>query len=234
MTDIQARDYAVEMNIGLVDKECGDTETEVIKDEIKIFFGDNAEKFTFKNKYFYLNDTNICLSGDNLITKKQMWRRSYHKRKAPDGVKNDDKFLAYIVLPRIQNNYRSNVNSTRNSTFGYNDNPFLFFYVLNKMYKCEFDESKTSESLDYVEKSIVLTKAFWELFGQGVEGYAECEKAFCVSGILKLCEEDKYKVFLRKEIPTVEDLQLYDELLKKLRILRREQMQERLGVMRFL
>ena len=179
-----------------------------------------------------MKDTNICLSGDNLITKKQMWRRALHQRKTPEGVENDKVFLAYIILPRIKNNYRSNVNNVRNSTYGYNDNPFLFFKVLRNMYICEFDESKLNVSLDYVEKAIIQTKSFWELFGHGAEGYAECERAFCVHGILELCADEKYKKFLRKRITEVEDLPIYEELLDKLRAIRKVELSERLEVMK--
>lgn len=209
-----------------------DTDIDVIKKEIEIFFGDKAENFVLKDKHFYLKDTNICLSGDNLITKKQMWRRAYHQRKTPEGVENDKVLSAYIILPRIKNNYRSNVNIVRNSAYGYNDNPFLLFKALRHMYICNFDESKASESIDYVEKAIIQTKAFWELFGVGEDGYAECERAFCVSGILKLCEDDKYKIFLHKRIPKVKELQLYEALLDKLRTIRKIQLAERLETIR--
>lgn len=209
-----------------------DTDVDVIKDEIEIFLGDKAENFVLKDKHFYLKGTNICLSGDNLITKKQMWRRAWHRRKAPEGVENDKIFSSYIILPRIKNNYRSNVNNARNSTYGYNDNPFLFFKTLKNMYICEFDETKASEPLDCVEKAIIQTKPFWELFGFGAEGYAECERAFCVRGILKLCAGERYKEFLGKRIPKVEDLPPYEELLDKLRTIRKVQMTERLESMK--
>ena len=212
----------------IIDKECSDTDTRVIKDEIEIFFRDKAEQFVFENNYFYLKGTNICLSGDNLITKKQMYRRMYHQRKAPDDVDNDHVFSAYIILPRIKNDYRSNVNNARSSTWGYNDNPFVFFNVLRDMYICCFDERKLSKQLDWVEQAIIQTKVFWELFGRGEEGYKNCEEAFCVRGIRELCEKENYKVFLRKEIPRKEDREFYEELLEKLRTIRRRQMQERL------
>lgn len=216
------------MNIKTVEDECKDTSIATIKDEIEIFFGDKADKFIFRDGRFYLKGTDICLSGDNLITKKQMWRRAYRKRKAPDAAKNDDVFFAYIILPRIRNIYRSNVNNVRNSAYGYNDNPFLFFEALRNMYICEFDETKVSEPLDYVEKAIIQTKPFWGLFGLGAEGYAEYERAFCVRGILEICADEKYKKFLCKRIPEVEDLPLYEELLDKLRAIREVQMTERL------
>lgn len=211
-----------------------DTDIDVIKKEIEIFFGDKAENFVFEDKHFYLKDTNICLSGDNLITKKQMWRRAYHQRKTPEGVENDKVFSAYIILPRIRNIYRSNVNNVRNSAYGYNDNPFLFFKALRNMYICEFDETKAREPLDYVEKAIIQTKPFWVLFGLGAQGYAECERAFCVRGILELCADEKYKKFLCKRIPEVEELSLYEELLEKLRTIRKVQMTERLEAMKYM
>lgn len=220
------------MDIERIDEKCEDTDISVIKNEIELFFEDKAKFFVFKDKYFYLEGTNICLSGDNLITQKQMWRRTYHKRKAPDDVKNADEFFAYIILPRIRNIYRSNVNNVRNSTYGYNDNPFLFFKVLRNMYICEFDETKASEPLDYVEKAIIQTKPFWVLFGIGAEGYEECERIFCVRGILELCADVKYKKFLCKRIPEIEDLPIYEELLDKLRMIRKTQMAERLEVMK--
>ena len=216
----------------IIDKECKDTDPSVIQDEIKIFLGDKAEQFVFEDNYFYLKGTNICLSGDNLITKKQMWRRIYHKRKTIDEVNNDNVLSAYIVLPRIKNDYRSNVNNIRSSTWGYNDNPFVFFDVLRDMYICYFDEKKISKQLDWVEKAIIRTKVFWELFGQGEEGYKNCEVAFCVRGIRELCEEEKYKVFLCKNIPRKNDWKLYEELLEKLRTIRKEQMQERLDAIK--
>ena len=212
----------------IIDKECRDTDSSVIKDEIKIFFRDKAKQFVFEDKYYYLKGTNICLSGDNLITKKQMWRRIYHKRKTTDGVDNDNVLSAYIVLPRIKNDYRSNVNNLRSSTLGYNDNPFVFFDMLRDMYICCFDEKKISKQLDWVEKAIIRTKVFWELFGHGEEGYKNCEEAFCVRGIRELCKEEKYKVFLCKEIPSKNDWKFYEELLEKLKTIRKEQMQERL------
>lgn len=189
------------MDIESIDKKCEDTDIRTIKNEIELFFEDKAKLFILKDKYFYLEGKNICMSGDNLITQKQMWRRAYRKRKVPVNVKNDDKFFAYIILPRIKNINRSNVNNVRNSTYGYNDNPFLFFKVLRNMYICEFDETKVSEPLDYVERAIIQTKPFWILFGLGAEGYAECERAFCVRGILELCADEKYRKFLRKRIP---------------------------------
>ena len=152
------------MDIESIDKKCEDTDIRTIKNEIELFFEDKAKLFILKDKYFYLEGENICMSGDNLITQKQMWRRAYRKRKVPVNVKNDDKFFAYIILPRIRNIYRSNVNNVRNSTYGYNDNPFLFFKVLRNMYICEFDETKVSEPLDYVERAIIQTKPFWILF----------------------------------------------------------------------
>lgn len=220
------------MNIEQIEEECRDTDINVIKNEIEIFFEDKACLFVFKDNNYYLGDTNICLSGDNLITKKQMWRRVHHQRKTPEGIENDKLFLSYIVLPRIKNDYSSNVNLVRNSTYGYNDNPFLLFNTLRKMYICEFNESISNEPLDTVEKSIIQTKEFWELFGRGIEGYMECERAFCVNGILELCEKDKYKKFLNKGIPEVDELVFYEELLDKLRIIRGEQMRERLETMK--
>ena len=220
------------MNIKTVEDECRDTSIVTIKDEIEIFFGDKAEKFVFRDACYYLKDTDICLSGDNLITKRQMWRRAYRKRKAPENAKNDVQFFAYIILPRIKKSYRSNVNNVRNSAYGYNDNPFLFFKALRNMYICEFDETKAGEPLDYVEKAIIQTKPFWVLFGVGEDGYTEYERTFCVRGILKLCVDEKYKIFLCKRIPEVEDLQLYEELLDELRTIRKAQMTERLEAMK--
>ena len=220
------------MDIESIDKKCEDTDIRTIKNEIELFFEDKAKLFILKDKYFYLEGENICMSGDNLITQKQMWRRAYRKRKVPVNVKNDDKFFAYIILPRIRNIYRSNVNNVRNSTYGYNDNPFLFFKVLRNMYICEFDETKVSEPLDYVERAIIQTKPFWILFGLGAEGYAECERAFCVRGILELCADEKYRKFMCKRIPETEDLSLYEEVLEKLRVIRKAQMIERLETMK--
>ena len=164
------------MNIKTVEEECKDTSIGTIEDEIEMFFVSKAERFVFQDKYFYLKGTDICLSGDNLITKKQMWRRIHHRRKTPQNIKNDKIFSSYIILPRIRNDYRRNVNNVRNSTYGYNDNPFLFFKALRNMYICEFDKSKASKPLDYVEKAIIQTNLFWKLFGNEEEGYAECER----------------------------------------------------------
>ena len=215
------------MNIKTVEEECKDTSIGAIEDEIEMFFGSKAERFVFQDKYFYLKGTDICLSGDNLITKKQMWRRIHHRRKTPQNIENDKIFSSYIILPRIRNDYRSNVNNVRNSTYGYNDNPFLFFKALRTMYICEFDKSKASKPLDYVEKAIIQTNLFWKLFGNGEEGYAECERAFCVSGILELCEDDKYKEFLCEKILEEEGWSFYETLLDELRILRTVQMKKR-------
>ena len=113
------------------------------------------------------------------------------------------------------------------TTYGYNDNPFLFFKALRNMYICELDKSKASKPLDYVEKAIIQTNFFWKLFGNGEEGYAECERAFCVSGILELCEDDKYKEFLCEKIPEEEGWSFYETLLDELRILRTVQMKKR-------
>ena len=215
-----------------IDKKCRDTDVSVIKDEIEIFFSDIVEQFVFEDKYFYLKGTNICLSGDNLITRKQMYRRIYHQRKTPEGVDNDHVFSSYIVLPRIKNVYCSNVNIARSSTWGYNDNPFVFFNVLRDMYICCFDVKKISRQIDWVEKTIIKTKVFWKLFGHGEEGYKNCERAFCVKGIRELCEKEKYKVFLCKGIPQENDWKLYEELLGKLRTIRKEQMLKRLGAIK--
>ena len=51
-------------------------------------------------------------------------------------------------------------------------------------------------------------------------------------GILELCADEKYKKFLCKRIPEVEDLSLYKELLEKLRTIRKAQMTERLEAMK--
>ena len=76
-----------------IDKKCEDTDINIIKNEIELFFTDKAKLFLFKDNYLSLEGTIICMSGDNLITQKQMWRRAYRKRKAPDNAKNDDEFL---------------------------------------------------------------------------------------------------------------------------------------------
>ena len=76
-----------------IDKKCEDTDINIIKNEIELFFTDKAKLFIFKDKYFYLEGTNICMSGDNLITQKQMCISAYLIRKEPDNAKNDDEFL---------------------------------------------------------------------------------------------------------------------------------------------
>ena len=51
-------------------------------------------------------------------------------------------------------------------------------------------------------------------------------------GILELCADEKYRKFLCKRIPEVEDLSLYEEVLEKLRTIRKAQMTERLEAMK--
>ena len=54
------------MDIESIDKKCEDTDIRTIKNEIELFFEDKAKLFILKDKYFFLEGENICMSGDIL------------------------------------------------------------------------------------------------------------------------------------------------------------------------
>ncbi len=173
-------------------KNCSDTDRETILKELQIYIPSIIQdNLSFEMGYYRLINRKIWFSGDNLITRKQMYRR-INKKKIPE-VENDHDFASYIILPFIKGNRYSGVNTLRASTGGYDDNPFVFFEVLKELFLCGF--SLDCDTCDAVKKAIILTKDYWDLFGKGEDGWECYRKTFGLICLEDLKEKDYEKYF---------------------------------------
>ncbi|MBQ8946475.1 MAG: hypothetical protein IJ058_06610 [Lachnospiraceae bacterium] len=175
-------------------KTCSDTDPNIILEELHMYLPDIIRDNLEQDKgYYKLKDRDIWFSGDNLITRKQMYRRIFKKKQIDTGIQNDKEFVSYIILPFIKGNRYSGVNSLRAAAGDYNDNPFVFFEVLKEMFLCDF--SLEGNTLDPVKKAIILTKNYWAIFGEGENGWNCYQKTFgleCLNDLKKIENNKKY------------------------------------------
>lgn len=187
--------------------------------ESELYFADN-KKYNCKmdGNVVLLNnlncEQNICLRGDNLITRKQMYNRVFEKNMSKKlKPQNNGDIFSFILMPHIKYSARCQINSKRASCGQYNDNPFVFFRVLKNMYLANFEK----ENADKVETFIIMTKPFWETFGKNIEGYNEYLNVFCSTCINDLMTNEQYKMFFLKYdnqfVWGDEEWEVYNELL---------------------
>jgi len=112
----------------------GDQDTGVLDMEILLYFQLN-DNFKVKriHKDVILTDKKdnkeICLRGDNLITKKTMYRRIFSlslKEYLNRKIENDNHIYSYFLMPHIKGVAKCQINSKRASIGEYSDNPFVF------------------------------------------------------------------------------------------------------------
>lgn len=213
--------------------ELSDQNKSVIMEESKLYFSDK-EKYNYgidgnvillKNLYC---EHNICLRGDNLITRKQMYNRVFEKNMSKKlEPQNNGDIYSFIIMPHIKYKARCQINSKRASCGEYNDNPFVFFSVLKNLYLSNFEK----ENADKVETFIIKTKPFWETFGKNIEGYNEYLNVFCLTCINDLMTNKQYKVFFQKYnnqfVWGDEEWEVYNELLISFQESRKEDMLQR-------
>lgn len=204
------------MRVCLGNKKSSDNAKGIIYEEIKLYLSEQKEKMKYDKGYFHFNvdGEEIWISGDNLITYKQMYRRMHHKRKLPDDFENSQGLPAYIIMPFIKGNRNSNVNIKRAAVSGYNDNPLAFLITLRSMYESDFNINDSEN--DPVKKSIQVTKKFWLLFGQGKEGYYNYLLAFKLNCIKRYEDDEKYRKYYAVYNFEKGDWPLYKELLEKI------------------
>jgi hypothetical protein len=143
----------------------------------------------------------IWLRGDNLITRKQMYKMLCGKPKEP--VDNDHHLYSFIVLPYIRKEGmgRNQLNSKRATVAGYYDNPFVFLDTLEKCFNKQFNDM---DNKDGVEELILHEDniKFWALF-KSDDGFnfKEYLKTFCLEFYWDwdLKEKEEYKKFFGKE-----------------------------------
>lgn len=191
-----------------IDKEYngGDQDTCVLDLEILLYFqlNDNFKVKRINKNVILTNDKNnkeIYLRGDNLITKKTMYRRIFFpsfKEYLNSKIENDNHIYSYILMPHIKSAAKCQLNSKRASVGEYSDNPFVFFNSLKSLYNSNFEK----KTVDKVEEWIIKNKEFWELFGNENEGYKNYLRTFCLEEIEELMEfcDCNYKKFFEKRI----------------------------------
>lgn len=176
-------------------EECSDYDRDTIYKELQLYIPDIIkDNLEYKWGYYHLRKENIWFSGDNLVTRKQMFRR-FKGNKSLKKADNDKEFVSYIILPFIKGKPDSSVNKKRNSLSSYNDNPFVFFEALKAMYLKEFKKYD-----DNLEKSLSLTKNYWNLFGEKEEGYNNFVNRFGLNCLKELKEKVKFNQFFKKDI----------------------------------
>lgn len=189
-------------------KNTDDVDIECIQSELLLFiiWGSKitVKEMEFSSKYIIVtlgkesDETQtfeVEIRGDNLITVKNMDRRIKGKRKS-DGSNGEDIF-SYSFFPFKTAN--DSINMKRASCAEYNDNVFVFFETLKRMYELGFENNG---QLDKVEWCICEQKEFWKMFGTGEAGYKAYLKAFCLNGIEELRKE--YPIFFEKRVYTKE------------------------------
>ena len=194
--------------------------------ERELFFKFDSE---LRDKLDIIEKTKqIRIGGDNLVTRKQMYRRMHSAKKSPDIICNDDKLSSFILLPLVIGDRNSSVNTKRNSVSGYNDNPFAFVTLLKELYMKEFEISQNS--YDKLEWAMYQTREYWKIFGSGVDGFEKYISTFCLTCIYELEKNDKYKKFFCKKKYGKEEWEDYDELISQFAEMRKKEMHTKFGV----
>ena len=154
----------------------------VIEKEISLYLKGIID-VTSKNSYWKVTDCGCYLGGDNLLTRKMMYRSIYKKKSCPSSINNEKLFAGYILMPYIPRTDASkliSINSLRATVAGYNDNPFLFIKKLEEQYNKGF---RYKEGDDPLEVAICKTGKYWRKFGEGIDGFNHWREAFCLPRI---------------------------------------------------
>lgn len=176
----------------IIKDNCADNQQDVLLIELALF--------ALYSRYIYITELEVasgriqvrlckcndeeknCLTqmnGDNLVTRKKMDKVVNGKIKS--DCQNNNDIYSYILLPFDSN--KGSLNTKRASCIGYNDNLFVFFESLGDLYKKRF---MCDETEDKVKNCICEYKSFWELFGEGEEGYNHYMDAFCLKDIQEI------------------------------------------------
>lgn len=229
------------MNIEVTEKNIekeyryGDQSVDALNLQIILYF-EKDYRFEVKREgdYVILNDIKknkkFNLRGDNLITKKKMFIKMFGRKKyLNEQIENDNHIYSYILMPHIPNIARCQINSKRASVQEYSDNPFIFFSSLEALYRSKFEK----EDADPVEIWIIKNRSFWDLFGEGEDGYNNYLDTFCLEGIKEIMKSSKssYEKFFKKQTIPKEtdrnDWNKYIEILDSLAMKRKSSMIER-------
>jgi len=214
----------------------GDQDINVLEVEMLLYFqSDNNFLIQREYKYVILTEKNenkkFYLRGDNLITKKKMFLKIFSRYEyLKNKIENDNHIYFFILMPHILKKSKCQINSKRASVGEYNDNPFVFFESLRKMYCSNFEK----EVPDLVEQWIIINKDFWGLIGEGINGYKNYLEVFCLQEISEIMESSNVeykKIFDKKIIPKEwgeEEWEQYVNILYVLRDKRKESMKARL------
>lgn len=204
-----------------------DSCTRTVKKELLLYI--DEYKNLFNNDLTMKNDAPdeilICMSGDNLVTYKQMLNRTW--KNIDTDTQNDRLFSSFFFIPYIVNDATGRLNSKRATISEYSDNPFCFFTAIKDMYYSSF--SKEEGEKDKVKKILYRTKKFWELFGTGEDGYRKYMKSFCLESIYVLERNEKFsKFFIIGNTYTDEDWPIYKELMENFKLARMEAVYKRI------
>lgn len=188
----------------------GDNSRKVIKAEVELYLSEYKD-IIYDGGHYIVKGTTIRIGGDNLLTTRMMKRKMEIQNEQGE---NDKCFKGYFLLPYIpqsRESKRYSVNSLRSTVTGYNDNPFVFFLSLKKMYDNDF---KLEGNADKLEEAICKTRAYWKLFGKEENGYKNLLEAFCLPDMEEYKSSDRFGVFFTKEVkPSREKWEDYKALL---------------------
>ena len=172
----------------------------------------------------------IVLRGDNLLTRKQPFKKIYKKNIA--NIENEENIIAYTLMPHISKGGRCQINSKRATTTNYFDNPCYFFEKLKKAYELKFD----IKNPDNVETWIIKPEnvIFWRIWGEEKEGYDNYLKAFCLSCLEEIRKKDEYKIFYEDDnwwncdsCMSEDRWKTYQNLLSEIRQERKKEIEKR-------
>lgn len=172
----------------------------------------------------------IVLRGDNLLTRKQPFKKICKKNTA--NKENEENIIAYTLMPHISQGGRCQINSKRATTTNYFDNPCYFFEKLRKAYEDEFD----IKNPDNVETWIIKPEnvIFWRIWGEKEKGYKNYLDAFCLSFLEDMREKDEYKIFFEDDnwwncdnCMSKDRWKAYQNLLSEIRQQREEEIRKR-------
>ena len=190
----------------------------VIEKEISLYLKGIMD-VTSNNSYWKVADCGCYLGGDNLLTRKMMYRSICKKKSCPGSINNEKLFAGYILMPYIPRTDDSkliSINSLRATVAGYNDNPFLFIKKLEEQYNKGF---KYIEGDDPLEVAICKTHMYWSKFGEGKDGFSAWREAFCLPNLEEYNIPETESFFIKSPINMehkAEDWGIYQDLLKRL------------------
>ncbi len=206
------------------DKKCSDVSFFALETQVKLYGIENRCSFTDGTLFFNCNQNEkIALGGDNLLTRKRMYRNVFKKNEC---TCNEDKLYGYILFPRIIGDANSYVNVKRANVGGYFDNPFVFFETLKKMYDISFNDE--GKELNIVERSLVVTRSFWKSFGDQELGYNTYLNTFGLNCIKEL--KKQYRSFFSYGVDLFGMENEYEKLLSEFMNMRLAELSQKLAV----